>query len=78
MERKGQGLRQSSDDLEDTKETKSVLFGLERVLVWVYRKQDCQMRDTYCWEVDTALTNKRNGCTFEEAQERYWKGLEFA
>lgn len=77
MARQGQGIRQSSDDLEETKETKSVLFGLERVLVWVYRKQDCQRYDVYAWEVDTELTNKRNGCTFDEARERHWKDLQF-
>ena len=77
MEGKSQRLRQSSDDLEDTRETKSILFGLERILVWVYRKQDCQTYAVYGWEVDNDLTNKRNGCTFEEAKEKYWKGLKF-
>lgn len=77
MAREGQGLRQSSDDLEETRETKSELFGLQRILVWVYRKQDCQKYDVYGWEVDKDLTDKRNGETFKEAQERCWKGLQF-
>jgi len=63
--------------MDITKETKSELFGLERILVWVYRKQDCQRYDVYGWEVDTDLTNKRNGCTFEEARAEHWKGLFF-
>lgn len=71
MAAKGQRLRQYSDDIVKTKETKSVFFGLERVLVWVYRHDICG------WEIDKDLTDKRNGETFDQARERCWQGLQF-
>jgi hypothetical protein len=77
MEGQSQRLCQSSDDLDVTKETVGELYGLKRIYVWVYRKQDFQKYDVWAWEVDKELTDLRNGETFDQARERCWKGLQF-
>jgi len=78
MEGQSQRLRKFANDLEVTKETISELYGLKRIIVWVYRKQDFQTFDVWAWEPDTELTNQRNGETFEEAREKHWKDRQFA
>lgn len=60
MERKSEGIRQSSDDMTETKEFST--HGLKGVSV--YRR--VVVDGAVAWEFDVCLTAKRNGCSFKE------------
>jgi len=73
MERQCEGICQSSNDIE-TRETDGSLFGLKGILVW----KRVVVFGAVAWELDTDLTAKRNGCSFQERASHAWKDMKFA
>ncbi len=65
MEGQSERLRQSSDDMI---ESNSKYQGLERILVF----KRVLVNGAVAWEFDVVLTEKRNGCTFEEKTKECW------
>ena len=67
MERESSRLCESSNHLiEDILEKKVDYFGIKRILVF----RGIESNDSLFWEFDSFLTEKRNGCSFEEAKKR--------
>lgn len=67
MERESSRLCESSDHLiQDILEEKVEYQGIKRILVF----RGVEFNDSIAWVFDTFLTEKRNGCSFEEAKKR--------